>query len=90
VVNDTCDPNPAVTLTSITSNEPENGAGDGNTEPDVQGAELGTADFAFQLRAERNGGGSGRVYTITYTVTDGSGNAVSASAQVAVPHSATP
>ena len=90
VVNDSCDPNPAVTLTSITSNEPANGNGDGNTEPDIQGAEFGTADFTFQLRAERNGGGSGRVYTITYTVTDGSGNAVSASAEVVVPHSNTP
>ena len=90
VVNDTCDPNPAVTLTSITSNEPANGNGDGNTEPDVEGAELGTADFSFQLRAERSGDGSGRIYTITYTVTDGSGNAVSASAQVIVPHSNTP
>ena len=90
VVNDSCDPNPPITLTSITSNEPDNGKGDGNTEPDVQGATFGAADFAFQLRAERNGNGSGRVYTITYTVTDGSGNAVSTSAQITVPHSATP
>ena len=88
VVNDSCDPNPQITLTSITSNEPDNGAGDGNTEPDIQGAAFGTADFAFQLRAERNGGGGGRVYTVTYTVTDGSGNATSASAQVVVPQSA--
>jgi len=88
VVNDSCDPNPVITLTSITSNEPANGTGDGNTEPDVQGAALGTADFAFQLRAERSGGGSGRIYTVTYSVTDGSGNATSASAQVVVPKSA--
>ena len=87
VVNDTCNPNPLVTLTSITSNEAENGTGDGNTAPDVQGAAFGTADFAFQLRAERKGNGDGRIYTITYTVDDGSGNATSASAQVVVPHS---
>jgi hypothetical protein len=87
VVADTCDPNPAITLTSITSNEPDDGLGDGNTTDDVQGAEFGTADFAFQLRAERAGNGTGRIYTVTYTVTDGSGNTASASATVTIPHS---
>ena len=44
-------------------------------------------DFSFKLRAERSGGGSGRVYTITYMVTDDCGNSATASATVTVPKS---
>jgi hypothetical protein len=82
---DNCDPSPAVALASVTSSEPDNGLGDGNTAGDIQGADLGAANFAFELRAERSGGGSGRVYTIVYSVTDASGNAATASATVTVP-----
>jgi endo-1,4-beta-xylanase len=39
----------------------------------------------FQLRAERNENGSGRVYTITYRATDACGNATTKSATVTVP-----
>ncbi len=85
---DSCDPNPTVVLTSITSNEPDNGRGDGDTANDIQGADLGTADFSFLLRSERSGRGTGRIYTVTYTVTDGSGNSASASATVTIPKSA--
>lgn len=85
---DGCDPNPTVKLTSITSNEPDNGLGDGDTTADIQGADVGTADFSFLLRAERSGRGQGRIYTVTYTVTDGSGNTSSASANVTIPKSA--
>jgi hypothetical protein len=87
VVEDSCDPDPSIVLTSITSNEPDNGLGDGDMPNDIQGAEIGTADFSFLLRAERSGVGSGRIYTVTYTVTDGSGNSASASATVTVPFS---
>ena len=86
-VDDTCDPNPTIVLTSITSNEPANDKGDGNTESDIEDADFGTEDYSFMVRAERSGKGSGRIYTITYTVTDGDGNAASASATVTVPHS---
>ena len=87
-VSDICDAAPTVVLTSVTSNEPDNakGNGDGNTVNDIQEAEIGTEDYEFQLRAERAGKGDGRVYTITYTVTDASGNSASASATVVVPH----
>ena len=85
---DSCDPNPTVVLSSITSNEPDNGLGDGDTANDIQGADFGTADFSFFLRAERSGRGMGRIYTVTYTVTDGSGNSASASATVTIPKSA--
>jgi hypothetical protein len=33
------------------------------------------------------GGGNGRVYTITFNVTDSSGNIATATAKVTVPHS---
>ena len=86
-VSDICDAAPSVVLTSVTSNEPDDakGNGDGKTVNDIQGAEIGTEDYEFQLRAERAGKGDGRVYTITYTVTDASGNSASASATVVVP-----
>jgi hypothetical protein len=86
-VSDIVDAAPSVVLTSVTSNEPDNdkGNGDGNTVNDIQGAEIGTEDYEFQLRAERAGKGDGRIYTIVYTVTDTSGNSASASATVVVP-----
>jgi hypothetical protein len=81
-----CDPAPKVELVSVTSNEPDNGLGDGDTSNDISGATLGTDDRYVQVRAERAGGGSGRVYTFTYRVTDASGNSTEASATVTVPH----
>jgi endo-1,4-beta-xylanase len=84
-IGNTCDPNPTVQLVSITSNEPDNGLGDGNTANDIQGADLGTDDRSFSLRAERSGKGSGRVYTATYQVADVLGNSTTATGQVIVP-----
>jgi len=79
-VNDDMDPSPAVKLVSITCN-------DGCVPPDdISGAEPGTDDREFELRAERNGKGTGRTYTITYSATDASGNSTLASATVVVPH----
>ena len=87
VVDDVCDPNVAFQLVSITSDEPDNGQGDGNTTDDIQGAAFGTPDLTFQLRAERQGNGDGRVYTIVYRALDMSGNTTDAIAQVVVPKS---
>jgi len=81
-VSDICDTAPVVILTSITSDEPDDGLGDGDTENDIQI----TTDYDFRLRAERAGTGDGRVYTITYTATDSSSNSASATATVRVPH----
>ncbi|TFG50565.1 MAG: hypothetical protein E4H38_03335 [Gemmatimonadales bacterium] len=81
-----CDPAPTVELVSVTSNEPANGLGDGNTAPDIAGADLGTDDRQVQVRSERSGTGSGRVYTFAYRVTDAAGNATDATATVTVPH----
>ena len=86
---DACDPaDVGVQLISLTSNEPDDAAGgtDGATTQDVQGAAAGAADTAFLLRAERDGNGPGRVYTLTYGARDASGNATIALATVIVPH----
>lgn len=64
----------SVVLTSITSSEPDDGLGDGETANDIQGADYGTQDTRFSLRAERSGQGTERVYTVTYTITDKAGN----------------
>lgn len=69
----------SVVLSSITSNEELQAE-------DIQGAELGTMDTSFSLRAARSGADSGRIYTITYTVTDQADNETAAVTQVNVPH----
>jgi DNA/RNA endonuclease G (NUC1) len=66
---------------SVSSNETVNGQGDGNTSADWQ--VLGA--HSVKLRAERAGGGNGRIYTITIRCTDGSGNIGSATTTVSVP-----
>ena len=75
-----------VELVSVTSNEPDNanGNGDGNTVDDIQGVDTG-ADYAFSVRAERAAGGTGRVYTVTYRVTDAAGNEATGTATISVP-----
>jgi hypothetical protein len=81
VAADNFDPNPSVTLVSVTSNEPDNGDDDGDTVDDI----VIVDDFTFNLRAERSGIGTGRVYTITYQATDACGNVTEQSATVSVP-----
>ena len=83
---DICDAAPVKTLTKITSNEPDDapGIGDGSTINDIDAA-IGKSVYTFKLRAERSGEGHGRVYVVTYTATDKSGNSASASATVVVP-----
>ena len=83
-VADNC-PGVTYALTSITSNEADNGLGDGDMPNDIQNADYNSADLAFRVRAERAGMGSGRIYTVTYTATDGANNQTSASAEITVP-----
>jgi predicted extracellular nuclease len=81
--DDDFDPAPTVSLVSVTSNERDDapGGGDGNTRNDV----VIVDDDTFRLRAERDEAGGGRIYTITYRVTDACGNASTQSAAVTVP-----
>lgn len=79
---DICDPSPRITLVSVTSNEPDNAKGDGNTVNDF----VIINDFTFNFRAERAGTGSDRIYTITYKCTDVSGNYAVTSVTVTVKH----
>jgi len=80
-VTDNTDPHPTW-LVSVASNEPDNGLGDGDTANDI----VIVDNVTFKLRAERSGSGTGRVYTITYRVTDTCGNSTTASVTVTVPH----
>jgi len=66
---------------TVTSNEPINGLGDGDTAPDWQVVDA----HHVLLRAERSGRGNGRTYTITTTCTDASGNVTTKSSTVFVP-----
>ncbi|WNR45986.1 fibronectin type III domain-containing protein [Paenibacillus roseipurpureus] len=68
-------------LTSITANESSM-----NPSTDIVGANYGTGDTDFQLLAARDGSGTGRIYTIIYTVTDMAGYTTNVSVQVTVPH----
>ncbi|MGH7288139.1 MAG: hypothetical protein ACREI8_09010 [Myxococcota bacterium] len=70
----------------MTSNEPANTIGDGDEAPDIDGAAIGTEDYAFEVRAERGGIPDGRTYTVTYRASDACGNSVTASAEVGVAH----
>ena len=86
--HDACDPAPTVILVSATSTEPDDapGDGDGSTTGDIQDASIGASDATVLLRAERSESGRGRVYTLTYTARDASGNTTSAQDVVTVPH----
>jgi hypothetical protein len=67
----------SVVIAKVTSDEGTSGSGDiiiaGNCK-------------SVQLRADRNGNGDGRVYTITFRVRDSWGNATTIAAKVTVPH----
>jgi hypothetical protein len=76
--------NPIVsTSLSVSSNEPENGLGDGDTAPDWEVVDANHV----RLRAERSGKGAGRIYTITVTCVDILGNTFSKPVTVTVPKS---
>ena len=77
---DNC-PGPITCNIVVTSDEPENGTGDGDAAPDWELID----DHHIKLRAERAGNGDGRVYTLTITCTDQYGNSSSGTKTVLVP-----
>ena len=79
-ITDNC---PTQCTLSVTSNEPIDGLGDGDTAPDWEIIN----DHKLRLRSERSGKGEGRTYTITVTCTDGNGHTVSKTTTVTVPKS---
>ncbi|HEX8351747.1 MAG TPA: HYR domain-containing protein [Pyrinomonadaceae bacterium] len=84
VVADNCSPDAAAVTTALTvsSNEPGDGRGDGRTAADWEVMDA----HHVRLRAERAGGGAGRVYTINITATDAAGNTSTRGVTVSVPH----
>jgi uncharacterized repeat protein (TIGR01451 family) len=86
-VSDSCDPSVDindVVISQATSDEIENGGGDGNTSNDIV---IAPDCKSLQLRAERQGGGDGRVYRVTLKVKDSSGNIATAVRTIIVPQS---
>jgi hypothetical protein len=77
--SDESDPNPALEV-EVTSSEPDDGEPDWEVVPGDDGT------YEVWVRAERDGSGSGRIYTILATATDASGNTTTASAEVTVAH----
>jgi hypothetical protein len=64
-----------------TSNEPMD-----PNNPDIIISGTGTQPRTVQLRADRLGTGTGRVYTLTTTATDAAGNTTTAVSTCTVPH----
>src|SRR6185436_17418071 len=64
-----------ITITGISNNE--------TGSADATGVGTSTAS----VRADRNGKGGGRVYTISFTADDGKGGSASGAVTVSVPHS---
>ncbi len=72
---------PGSLIVAGNSNEPSR-----LSDRDIVIASNGSRGFTIQLRAERLGAGTGRVYTLNATATDLAGNIATSTAQCAVPH----
>lgn len=84
-VRDIVDTSVAVAVT-VTSNQPINGPGDGNTDPDWNVVNTNGSWEVF-VRPERTGTlSTPRNYTVTFTMTDDSGNVNTAVCNAVVPH----
>ena len=82
-VTDNCDALGLISCSlGVTSNEPVDGTGDGDTAPDWEIVD----SHHVRLRAERKGNGNGRVYTIQITCKDTKDNTSSTQTFVQVPH----
>ncbi len=72
-----------IIIDDVSSDEPQNGTGDGNTTDDIV---ISEDCKTVQLLSERQGGGNGRVYTINLAVADEHGNIGVAEIKAEVPH----
>jgi len=72
-------------LTAIASSEPDSG-NRGDKPNDIQGFDVGIDDTGGELRAERDGEGPGRIYTLQYAAQDMAGNGATCATAVGVPH----
>lgn len=79
-ITDPDSPSFAITINGVMQDEPVSGTGGGDTAPDavIQG------DTAL-LRAERDVGGNGRIYRLSFTADDGLGGSCTGTVDVAVP-----
>ncbi len=66
---DACDGTPTVRIVNVTSSQPDNGPGDGNTVNDAS-----FSDHAFCIRRERTPPLEERIYHVTIEARDASGN----------------
>lgn len=80
---DACEGDLPVTVKVYGDEDDDENTGDGKHSPDAKDLGLGS----LRLRAERNGGGDGRVYLVVTEATDSSGNRGSGCCAVAVPSS---
>jgi hypothetical protein len=79
IASDLVDPAPMSHIVSVSSSQPIDGTGDGDTAPDW----VITGPLTLQLRSERSSGIM-RVYTITVAATDAAGNTSQRSVTVTV------
>lgn len=82
VSTDAVDPSPVCQVIDVASNQPVNGGGDGDTDPDWEI----TGPLTVDLRAERIGT-TDRIYKIWVQCVDSSGNSSTAKVEVRVPQS---
>jgi hypothetical protein len=80
IASDNCDPSPVTKIISVSSNEPA------NSNAVATGEAVITGNLTLNLKAQRNGAGNGRVYTITVKCTDNGGNITTGTVNVVVPH----
>jgi probable HAF family extracellular repeat protein len=71
---------PTCQVTGVTSSEPDNGTGDGNTGDDTE--VVGAT--AVRVRAERSGPSGSRLYAIAVQCADGSGNTATGAGTVVI------
>jgi hypothetical protein len=74
-----------IRILSVTQDEPTSGLGDGDTAIDAV-----IQEGTVLLRAERAGGGNGRVYVITFEADDGYGGVCTGTVRVCVPRDKRP